>query len=135
MLYFPNSIYYTIVLLRFRLLFLYYLASSFSLRVLLFLAIVIVYVGAMMVLIGYICAISPNVSFKSTSLPLPLILFLSVLFPFSTSPSLCYLPSPDLASFFYTEIGVTLFVTLFVTLLIVTTQYSSPKGPFRSSRV
>jgi hypothetical protein len=141
MLYFSNSMYYTLVLLILSVSLLYYLASSFSLSVLLFLAVVIVYVGAMMILIGYICAIRPNVSFNSSfSLSfLPLLLSLLLLWVTFLSPYLSYSSYSDLSSFFYSDMGLFLFVvlfsSLFLTLLIVTTQYSSPKGPFRSSRV
>jgi hypothetical protein len=140
MLYFPNTMFYTISLLVLRVALMYFLASSFCLRVLLFLAVVIVYVGAMIILIGYICAISPNVSFSSrfSSFSFPLLLLLAF-HSLSTPPSLSYSPPSDLGRFFYSDKGffifIVLFICLFITLLIVTTQYSSPKGPFRSSTV
>jgi len=99
---------------------------------------VIVYVGAMIVLIGYICAISPNLVLEPDySITY---LFVSLFFTFTILDSFS-IPTFNtstftLVDFFYSYQGLFVFISLvfmlFITLLIVTSQYSVPQGPFRS---
>ena len=57
---FKNSLYFTIMLLIISVTTLSYLVFTTSISSLTAFILVIVYVGAIIVLIGYICAISPN---------------------------------------------------------------------------
>jgi hypothetical protein len=99
----------------------------------------IVYIGAMMILIGYICAICPNMILA------PLYVRFLAYFLFFLTPNAIfpidviitidqhYIP---IVNYFYSTAGRVVFILLvtmlFVTLLIVTSQYITPKGPFRS---
>lgn len=135
LLIFPRTVYYVLMLLLLSLFLLYSLASNYFIRVLVFTMVIVVYVGAIMILVGYICAISPNVYFSSKpfSAFIPL-LFFSLFFssPFVLEPS----PLTNLSSYFYTSYGSFIFLflvfSLFITLLMVTSYYISSKGPFRS---
>jgi len=135
MLVFSSTIYYVLMLLTISLFLLYSLASNNFLSVLVFTIIIVVYVGAMIILVGYICAISPNVYFSSglSMYLLPVPLLISFFVP-SIRLESSFLVS--LSSYFYTSYGMHLFLflilSLFVTLLIVTSYYISSKGPFRS---
>ena len=128
LLVFPSTVYYVLMLLAFRLLLLYSLASSCFIRVLVFIMIIVVYVG-------YICAISPNVYFSSKSFVsfLPLFLLSLLVCPSTTLEAT---PLSSLSRYFYTSYGSFLFLflvfSLFITLLMVTSYYISSKGPFRS---
>ena len=135
LLIFPRTVYYVLMLLLLSLFLLYSLASNYFIRVLVFTMVIVVYVGAIMILVGYICAISPNVYFSSKSFfPFIPLFFFSLLFssPFILEPS----PLVSLSSYFYTSYGSFLFLflvfSLFITLLMVTSYYISSKGPFRS---
>jgi hypothetical protein len=136
MLFFPNTMFYTLLLLVFSVSLLYLAACSSYVTILIYVIVVIVYGGAIMILIGYICAVCPNVSFSRSSLSSMVFLFLVPVYLLSeltyTSPTSLV----DLSVFFYSHFGffifIVLFTSLFVTLLIVTSQHSSPKGPFRS---
>ena len=135
MLIFPSTIYYVLMLLSLRLFLLYSLASNYFISVLVFTMIIVVYVGAIIILVGYICAIRPNVYFSSRiSTYLFLVpLFFPFLFPSTRSDSSLLV---SLSSYFYTSHGRFIFLflvlSLFITLLIVTSYYISSKGPFRS---
>jgi hypothetical protein len=133
-----NSLYFAIVLLIVS------TTSLFSLVILTFMStltsfiLVIVYVGAIMVLIGYICAVRPNLVLEPDYTFVMPLLFSLLLFIFvapMTSPTFTFVLFA-LSDFYYSWQGVFLFLTLvtilFVTLLIVTSQYSTPRGPFRS---
>jgi len=69
---FVNSLYYSLSLLALVILIIIYLASQQLLSTLSVLMLCIVYIGAMMILIGYICAICPNVKVDSSN---PLFVF------------------------------------------------------------
>ena len=135
---FVNTLFYSIGLLAISICLLFIISLSHQIRTLTVLMLLIVYVGAIIVLIGYVCAISPNlIVTQSLSVYLGVVLsILSILF----GDKLWVLPSlfsyAPLSSFFYSSYGLVLFVLialmLFVTLLIVTSQYLSPKGPFRA---
>ena len=135
LLVFPSTVYYVLMLLAFRLLLLYSLASSCFIRVLVFTMIIVVYVGAIIILVGYICAVSPNVYFSSKSFVsfLPLFLFSLLVCPSTTLEAS---PLSSLSRYFYTSYGSFLFLllvfSLFITLRMVTSYYISSKGPFRS---
>lgn len=136
---YANTLYYSIVLLGIILTLLYILVSNLLINVLTIILLVIVYVGAIMILIGYICAICPNLNLTPTPIRkfiYFLILRLSfILYNFSPLFGLDISFTP-LVSYFYSSSGVVVFFTLvfilFITLLMVTSQYLTPKGPFRS---
>jgi hypothetical protein len=102
---------------------------------------VIVYVGAIIVLIGYICAIRHNLVLEPNYNVVYLFLFLlPFIFVFSYSNIFIFeLNSSTIVDYFYSYQGVSMFFVLvtilFITLLIVTSQYSVPQGPFRSVKV
>lgn len=135
MLLFPNTLYFSINLLLVvftTLSFIFYLGLISSLTVLMLL---IVYVGAMIILIGYVCAVCPNINLSPTfnrSLFFIVPIFIVFIPVHFMTPSL-YSHS---FNFFFTSLGSFVFVIvvliLFVILLIVTSYYVSPKGPFRS---
>lgn len=144
MLIFRNILFYVISLLIISVFVLTHLVAYGFLRVLSLLLILIVYLGAMIILIGYICAVVPNFDL-SPSYSFTTLLFLLRVFsllylsqqssPFTISDNQTKLDT--LISFFFREWGLYMFFIivfmLFFTLLIVTSQYSSPQGPFRST--
>ena len=141
---YQNPLIYSVVLLSFSIFFLLLLSLHLNLTVLSFLLITIVYVGAIIIFIGYICAVTPNLRLERTLLTPILFIFglflpLSFLslgssypYPKSSSASV----SLDLVRFFYSSHGSLLFLLLicmiFFTLLMATSHYLRPKGPFRS---
>ena len=137
---FINVLFYTVCLLVLSVFVLFCIVSFNYLRVLIFLLITIVYVGAMMVLIGYICAVSPNFdmspAFKNSYIFIFSVLGYLVSFSyygfFSVGRKL-----GTLSDYFFSNWGFLIFLLitfmLFLTLLIVTSQYNIPSGPFRSS--
>ena len=139
MFFYSNTIFYTLSLLLRVVALLSYLVYFRFLSPLTRLMLALVYIGAMIILIGYICAISPNVT---TFSPLPAHIKISVLF-FILILAILVLSNPlsqfeigrnPLSYLFgmgYTLISLIIFL-LFVTLLIVTSQYTSPRGPFRA---
>jgi len=102
---------------------------------------VIVYVGAIIVLIGYICAISPNLVLEPNYnvLYVYILLLPFVYFFQNSSYRMFNISTSTIVDFFYSYQGVMIFFVLvtilFITLLIVTSQYSVPQGPFRSVKV
>jgi hypothetical protein len=136
---FPNSLYFVFILLSNVILVLYYLVSSLCLSVLTILIFLIVYLGAIIILIGYICAVCPNLNLSSSVILSPLIslsLLSTLLLSYLTFPSLPLSSVSTVTEFFYSSSGLFVFAVLililFLTLLIVTSQYSTPTGPFRS---
>jgi len=133
-----NSLYFTIILLLISISTLSSLVVLTYMSTLTAFMLVIVYVGAMIVLIGYICAIRPNILLEpdysnlSSIFVLLLSFFLSGGFDYPAFNSTPF----TLSDFFYSYQGFFLFLTLvamlFMTLLMVTSQYSIPRGPFRS---
>jgi hypothetical protein len=138
MLVYSNVLIYTVSLLCVSVILLVHMVSTGYLRILIFLLILVVYVGAVIILIGYICAICPNVFFTPSyyflffSPLLFLVFFFSGLsiYPISNK-------SNFLLDYFLRAWGIHVFLfivlMLFVTLLIVTSQYVSPQGPLRSA--
>lgn len=136
---FSNSLYYIISLLFVSLFTLIYLVSINYISVLIFLLIIIIYIGAIIIFIGYICAICPNIKFSYNLFLFPLFIFISfIYFIFLNRARLriMFLKSDTLLDYLFRYWGLSIFVLvvfiLFITLLIVTSQYSSPQGPFRS---
>ena len=138
---FKNPLYYTMSLLIVSLLVLRYLALHTYLTFLTSFILVIVYVGAIMVLIGYICAIRPNLSVEPDYRVVYIFILLLPIFIFFKYFDMSYfsVTTHTIVDYFYSYQGILIFfilvIILFVTLLIVTTQYSVPKGPFRSITV
>lgn len=141
MVVFANALFYTVSLLLLSFSVLIWIVSSNYIRTLMIILIVVVYVGAIIILIGYICAVSPNLVTRPSFNYLSLV-FLSMLFTFvfntaSVSTGLESFKVGTLLDFFFRDWGVSVFVLivfmLFFTLLIVTSQYRSPQGPFRSN--
>jgi len=99
---------------------------------------IIVYVGAIIVLIGYVCAVSPNLSLEPDYRLLfffLLLLLFFILFNFCVVFSLDTV-SNTLVDYYYSFQGLLTFLVLvfilFITLLIVTSSYFITGGPFRS---
>jgi len=137
MFYYANSLFYTLNLLFLVVFSLFYATAMSFVDTLLALIFLIVYVGAMLIIVGYVCAVCPNIRFNPVSSPLfgglllllPPLLFSGVNFSIFCRQS-SFLP------FFFTFYGFHVFIVilvfLFLVLLMVTSQYSSPLGPFRS---
>lgn len=136
---YSNSLFYTISLLLFCSFILFVLVCSNYISSFIFLLLIIVYCGAIIILIGYVCAVCPNLSFIPNMSYSFYSLFFIILIPTIFSISLPTIFSTSLThfTFFYTSYGSMLFLLLvlilFITLLLVTSQYLSPKGPFRST--
>lgn len=134
-----NTLFYSMALLLVVIGLLYTLVSNLILHSLTMLLLVIVYVGAMMILIGYICAICPNLILVPSHLRFTFYLFyflsfiLGFISQYSSNTLDMFLP---MTNYFYSSYGAIAFFSvvfmLFITLLIVTSQYMTPKGPFRS---
>lgn len=135
---FSNSLYYSLCLLFLVFSLLSFLFSNYYISSLTLLIFFIVYIGAIIILIGYVCAVCPNILVKRdvTSFSLLFFSFLFTFFLFELPFSKASSRLNYIVSFFYRLHGVFLFFTLifmlFLTLLIVTTYYYNPKGPFRS---
>lgn len=138
LLIFKNSLFYTMALLLISVSVLSYLVLFCYISTLTSLMLIIVYLGAMMILIGYICSISPNLNLEPNFTVLPFALFRCVLYIlFDVFDSVSVDSSNlNLVDYFYSIQGLviitTLVLILFITLLIVTSQYLVPRGPFRS---
>lgn len=138
---FKNSLYFTIALLSISFIVLRYLALYTYLTFLTVFILIIVYVGAIIVLIGYICAVRPNLilepNYNTFYFSILLVITFTIINNFNTS--FFNSTTVSLVDFFYSYQGLFLFaflvLMLFVTLLIVTCQYTVPNGPFRSVKV
>jgi len=135
---FKNSLYFTMFLLCISVFTLRYLVLNTYLTSLTAFIIVIVYVGAIIVLIGYICAITPNLILEPDYSNGYIFTFFALSFYMLerfTTPVFSN-TTFTLRDYFYSFQGLYLFLCLvlilFITLLIVTSQYSVPHGPFRS---
>lgn len=133
-----NVLFYTISLLFISISLLLFIVLINYVSTLLFLLIVIVYVGAIIILIGYICAVCPNFVTNFSSNYFLITLFMG--FFYTIILSLDYRQNSSklgsLSDYFFSLWGSPVFfliaIMLFITLIIVTSQYSSPQGPFRS---
>lgn len=142
MLMFTNVLFYTVSLLLLSLSILLWLVSSNYVSTLLIILITIVYVGAIIILIGYICAVCPNLIITPSNRYFYFILRVVVLLSarvlnYSVSYGLESAKSRFLLDYLFRDWGILMFILivfmLFFTLLIVTSQYNSPQGPFRSN--
>ncbi len=134
-----NTIYYTLSLLVVTCIRVSTLVVLTILHPLTGIMLLLVYLGAIMILIGYICAVSPNFITSPVSLRQLISILTSVLasiFLFSVSLPVARSSAETPIALFFSSHGLFLFALivriLFVCLLIVTSQYFSPKGPFRS---
>lgn len=135
---FPNTLFYTINLLALSVFILLETVRAGFLRRLIILLVLIIYAGAILILIRYICAVSPNfvTNFRSKYLLFCAFLyFLNFGFNYflaTSNPT----KSRRLIDYLFRDWGVFTFLLivfiLFFTLLIVTSQYFSPQGPLRS---
>ena len=142
---FPSVMFLTINLILLVCIMLFILNLSGLVGGLTSIIIAVVYIGAIIILFGYICAICPNVLFSTPAyieLFYSIMLFIVILFSLFTFNHLnmnFVSSSEPLTRFFYSLDGclVLYFLAsiLFLCLLIVTRQYLFPKGPFRSSLV
>lgn len=142
---FSNTLYYTVALLSIIILILIELVSSGFLNSLTMLMLSIVYIGAMIILIGYICAICPNLIISLWFSKYTVLLFILLSLFFIISPNIPHysinytLSSYNLVDFIYSISGGYLFLSivfiLALSLLLVTSQYLTPKGPFRSVKL
>jgi hypothetical protein len=136
--FFPNSLFFAVSLLIISITSLCFLFYNGVLRSLTCLIVSIVYVGAIMILIGYVCAVRPNLNLEPDfSMFFPLLFsFFLVLTLMTTSNNFVFNISYSLSEFIYSSPGLSLFITvifiLLLTLLIVTSQFTLPRGPFRS---
>jgi hypothetical protein len=135
---FVNALFYTVSLLVLSFSVLIWMVSSNYIRTLIMILIVVVYVGAMIILIGYICAVSPNMVILP-SLNYIWLAFFSLLFTYFINNFITSgfeIKQDTLLDFFLSDWGSLVFILivfmLFFTLLIVTSQYIVPQGPFRS---
>lgn len=138
---FYTSIYYCFCLVLLVTLSLSYLIINMAVSSLIVVVMLIVYAGAVIILIGYVSAVSPN--YVSAVSPNYVVLLYSfLLFTFFVSFYFYDRLLPLNSSFtllevFYTPLGISfllvLLFRLFMTLLIVTSQYLCPVGPFRSA--
>ena len=140
MLVFSNSLYYSIVLLFIVVYLLFFLVVNSLISTLTMIIFTIVYIGAMMILIGYVCAISPNILTSPSYRYLYFVLLppIFLMSPHFTSYGF-FSRNNFLVYFFYSSYGAILFFLivfmLFLILLLVTSQYMAPSsGPFRSSK-
>jgi len=135
---FVNSLYYSIVLLISIIRILFFLVSNSFINTLTIIIFLIIYIGAIIVLIGYVCAVSPNIITSPSFSYLSILLLLPLLV---TSPSFSYfslnLSNYSIVDYFYRSYGFSLFFLvifiLFLILILVTSQYVIPSGPFRST--
>lgn len=135
---FKNALFITISLLAISIVSLSLLAINSHINILTAFILVIVYVGAIMILIGYICAINPNIIIEPnySNLSLLLVLFM-IYYTLHSNISVSFdVTTFNLSDYFYSSYGLYIFsiivLMLFLTLLIVTSQHTVPKGPFRS---
>ena len=138
LLIFKNSLYFTIILLFISITTLIYLVLNTYIASLTAFMMVIVYVGAIIVLVGYICAVSPNLLLEPDYKWIKYSLFLRVSIALVDKFSYPQFNSTifTIVDYFYSLQGIFVFMSLvfilFFTLLIVTSQYSLPQGPLRS---
>lgn len=138
---FKNSLYYTISLLVISFIVLSSLALNTYLSFLTSFILIIVYCGAIMILIGYICAITPNLNLEPNYSNLYyFVLIVLFFFVFNRINFVSFsISTGSIVDYFYSYQGCFIFVILvsilFITLLIVTSQYTVPYGPFRSVEI
>lgn len=136
MLVYPRTIVYRLRLVRYVTFLVSFIVTHSLVSGLLGLLILLVYVGAIMVIVSYICAVSPNIKY-SRSLSVGVICsfvccltLLSLTLPSVTCPQ----PSPERLSpsFLFSDMGVWFVLVLCLFMLIVLI-YSTYTSPLRSS--
>ena len=137
LLIFQNSLYFSLLLIVFSMWSLRCLVWFGLFRSLTAFLLIIVYVGAIMILIGYICAVSPNFRIEPDYTFIFFGLFFSILIRFFVPFSVreYSFAGVYLVDYFYSPIGLLVFISLvvilFVTLLIVTSHYLISCSPLR----
>lgn len=112
-LFFPVAIYYVVSLTLIVILFVYFMSSLGTLSSYVPFVLLLVYVGAMIIIFGYVCAVIPNVKSQSKVAPVFILLVLALLPFYPLLPSAdtsSVKPSSFLAEFFYTNWGVYLLI-------------------------
>ena len=109
---FVNTLYYSIVLLLIVLSSIFFLVTNHLIHTLTILILAIVYIGAMIILIGYICAIRPNIILTPLFLGVSYYLFFTL--SVNTIFPLNYILITDqvfipITNFFYSSIGIRVF--------------------------
>jgi hypothetical protein len=131
MLLFPSTLVYSLVLVLYVSFLVVYMVINSSVSGLLGLLILLVYVGAMIIIIRYICAVSPNMKY-SYSVSVILVTFITVLLIFLSLllPRLGSTPNPDFLtpSFLFTDLGLWLvsILCLFIVIILMYSTYTSP---------
>lgn len=131
MLVFPSTIVYSLSLVRYVTFLVVYIVTYSFVSGLLGLLILLVYVGAIMVIIRYICAVSPNIKYTYSLRVVALgsfMLFLRLLV--FTLPPLSPLPQPETLSpsFLFTDLGIwfAIILCLFILIVLMYSTYTSP---------
>ena len=138
----PRRFLYTFVLLVWAFSFLAFSSFTGILGTLSGLLMAMIYSGAMLVTIGYVCAIRPNLKTTTSENALVALLLMGVssalLFPFTPrGVTVASCRGNDSLAFFLRTFGSPVFaviiIMLFVTLIIVTHSHLGPKGPLRGA--
>lgn len=132
--FFPRTLVYSLALVFYLLIVLFTLVNFTIIRGLLALLVLLVYIGAMMVIISYICAVSPNIKYYASlaSQLVALVLFFFIALSFilpSVSGSFIGCSSYSLApSFLFTDVGVVILgiSALFMVVVLIYSTYIRP---------
>ena len=133
-----NSLMLVASLLVLVLLLLSWIVLNNLLRGLLCLIIITVYLGAIIILISYVCAVCPNLCIKQSKAFFSLLThpaFLSCLLRRASTRSFFLVRETHICLLFTPlayKVLLLLLIYIFVILLSVTTQFTFPQGPFRS---
>lgn len=129
------------LLLVFSSLFLAFVVGlNFLSRGLLLFAILLVYIGAMIIIIGYVCAVSPNPFYGPSLSPLLSVIFstllrLTIYFSFDYFHPITSSTPFSSVSYLYGFIGLSVFFTLLFYIFIVlysASSFTQVNSPFRS---
>ncbi len=132
MSFFPRTLVYSLSLIAYVSFIVLWSVICGLLEGLLRLLVVLVYVGAIIIIICYICAVSPNIKYEVSFIGFLSFLFCCLLFFYSIlSPSYEFhlttnnAPTP---SFFFTDVGLWILMLLcvFIVLLLILSTYISP---------
>lgn len=129
---FPRTLVYSLSLVSFVSFLVVYTVYNSCIAGLLGLLIILVYVGAIIIMIRYICAVSPNIKYT-----LSFIHYISLLLFFFTFFICCLVPRVYLTSasssfltpsFFFTDVGLAILsiLCLFIILLLIISTYIRP---------
>ena len=132
---FPSTIVYSLRLVLYVTYLVVYIVRYSFVRGLLGLLILLVYVGAIIVIIRYICAVSPNIKYTYSLSVVALAAFMLCLSSVSFTLSSVTLPPPSETlspSFLFTDFGIWLVAILCLFILIVL-MYSTYTSPLSSS--